>query len=204
MSAATSGGVSCLASEEWFAEQSSMLRFRSRAIPRSGVCAHPLLAGVAIQISQYGTAAFYLAYPSLTNAGEPNAVRAGIDEHTDRLAEAVRFLKQDIDQHNATAPNIIRQRLDRKRQLAEATTGVVASLGIPVKRKDEPPAFAAPVKRRPSPTQRAANFTPEPFLEEKEYVHILDILRSMALVIERSPDAFATLDEEAIRTHFLL
>jgi hypothetical protein len=102
----------------------------------------------------------------------------------------------------------IRQRLDRKRQLAQATTGIVSTLGIPIKRKDEPPAFVVPVKRSPSPTQRpavsTANYKAEPFLEEKEYEHILDILRSMALVIERSPDAFATLDEEAIRTHFLL
>jgi hypothetical protein len=29
-------------------------------------------------------------------------------------------------------------------------------------------------------------------------------MRSMSLVIERSPSSFATLDEEAIRTHFLL
>ncbi len=149
---------------------------------------------------------FSVSFPDDT--ADANSVRRPIDEHTNRLAEAVKYLKQDLDQHNATAPNTIRQALDRKRQLARATTGVVAGLGIPIKRKNEPPAFAAPVKRRPSPAQRpvatAGDYLPEPFLEDKEYEHILDVLRSMALVIERSPDAFATLDEEAIRTHFLL
>lgn len=153
-----------------------------------------------------GSVLFSVSFPD--DATDPNAVRRNIDEHTNRLADAVKYLKQDIDQHNATAPNTIRQRLDRKRQLAQATTGVIAGLGIPIKKKDEPPSFAAPVKRLSSPTQRptvsTANYKPEPFLEEKEYEHILDILRSMALVIERSPGAFATLDEEAIRTHFLL
>ena len=47
-------------------------------------------------------------------------------------------------------------------------------------------------------------FAPEPALDQREYEHILGVLRSMALVIERSPGSFASLDEEAIRTHFLL
>ncbi len=41
-------------------------------------------------------------------------------------------------------------------------------------------------------------------MDDKEYEHILNVLRSMSLVIERSPHSFATLDEEAIRTHFLI
>ncbi|MCK4824230.1 hypothetical protein KA005_51235, partial [bacterium] len=36
------------------------------------------------------------------------------------------------------------------------------------------------------------------------YQHILNVMRSMSLVIERNPGAFTTLDEESIRTHFLL
>ena len=149
---------------------------------------------------------FSVSFPD--DSADSDAVRRSIDEHTNRLAEAVNYLKRDIDQHNATAPDTIRQALDRKHKLAQASTGVIAGLGIPFKRKEESPAFAAPVKRRPSPAQRPAvgtgNYQPEPFLEEREYEHILDVLRSMALVIERSPEAFATLDEEAIRTHFLL
>ena len=47
-------------------------------------------------------------------------------------------------------------------------------------------------------------YKPEPTLAMDEYEHILEILKSMAVVIERSPSSFSTLDEEAIRTHFLL
>lgn len=39
---------------------------------------------------------------------------------------------------------------------------------------------------------------------EEEYDQILDVLRSMALVMERTPGAFETLEEESIRTHFLV
>jgi hypothetical protein len=44
-------------------------------------------------------------------------------------------------------------------------------------------------------------YIPEPILEEKEYMYILEVLKSMSIVIERNPDAFADSDEEAIRTH---
>jgi hypothetical protein len=38
----------------------------------------------------------------------------------------------------------------------------------------------------------------------EEYEHILSVLRNMTLVLERSPAAFVTMDEEAIRQHFLV
>jgi hypothetical protein len=41
-------------------------------------------------------------------------------------------------------------------------------------------------------------------LEEQVYEHILEVLKSMSLVVERSPSSFAGLDEEAIRDHFLI
>ncbi len=44
----------------------------------------------------------------------------------------------------------------------------------------------------------------EPALNPDEYARILDILRSMSVYIERNPAAFAALDEEGIRDHFLL
>jgi hypothetical protein len=43
---------------------------------------------------------------------------------------------------------------------------------------------------------------PEPVLEMAVYEEILDTLAGMSVVMERSPSAFAGLDEEALRTHF--
>jgi hypothetical protein len=41
-------------------------------------------------------------------------------------------------------------------------------------------------------------------MEEAEYQHILGVMESMAHVLERSPKAFHNLDEEGLRTHFLV
>lgn len=68
-------------------------------------------------------------------------------------------------------------------------------------------AFTVPTKRRKHPVERSKvpteKYKPEPVLDTAEYEHILKVIRSMSLVIERSPGSFASLDEESIRTHFL-
>ena len=92
--------------------------------------------------------------------------------------------------------------------MAQRATGAVAALGFPVKRKDASPTFIIPTKRRERPVQRPSvsngKYEPEPILDDAEYQYILQILRSMSFVIERSPTSFASLDEEAISDHFLI
>lgn len=53
---------------------------------------------------------------------------------------------------------------------------------------------------RPAMSFRAA----DPSLEMDHYEDILDTLQHMAIVIERSPSAFKSLDEETLRHHFLV
>lgn len=47
-------------------------------------------------------------------------------------------------------------------------------------------------------------FKPEPALEIQAYEQILGTISNMALVLERSPHAFAKMKEEDLRTHFLV
>lgn len=54
------------------------------------------------------------------------------------------------------------------------------------------------------PFASTAPFKPEPALVDAEYANILDIVSNMALVMERSPSAFASIDEEDLRQHFLV
>jgi hypothetical protein len=152
-----------------------------------------------------GTITFSIEFTDDT--ANADQIRQRIDRGTQSLAEGVGYLKNDVENHNRNAPEQVRQALERKRKLAESTSGVLSNLGLPIRHKGEPPAFAVPVKRRESPVRppvAAGKYEPEPFLDEKEYDYILGVLRSMSLVIERDPTAFATLDEEGIRTHFLL
>jgi hypothetical protein len=135
-------------------------------------------------------------------------LKGEIERDIKYLAETVANQRRDVEQHDRTAPDRIRARLKAKREKALAATHAVSALGIPMKRRDQPATYTIPTKRRPSPVKRPAvpteNYAPEPALAEEEYQHILRVLRSMALVIERNPASFETLDEEAIRDNFLL
>ena len=149
---------------------------------------------------------FAVSFPD--DSAEPDKLRADIESLTKSLVEAVTYLRRDVDNYNNSAPNKIRAALARKIELAHAAVGAVAALGIPIKKRDTEATFTIPAKRRESPAKRpmvaTGKYEPEPVLDEKEYQHILEVLKSMSLVIERNPSSFASLDEEAIRDHFLL
>ena len=135
-------------------------------------------------------------------------LKSEIQNKINSLAKVVAYLRSDVEKHNQTAPTAICSALTRKRAKAQAAVNAIAALGIPIKQRNEPLTYIAPTRRRESPVSRPTvtreKFTLEPVLDQKEYEHILGVLKSMSLVIERSPGAFASLDEEAIRTHFLL
>ena len=149
---------------------------------------------------------FSCSFPD--DSPEPEHLKAKIESSISSLAGAVSNLAGDVENHNREAPRIVRAALERKLSKAKAALSAVADLGIPIKQRPSPATFVVPTKRREYPISRPSvpkeKFAPEPVLDQCEYEHILGVLRSMALVIERSPGSFASLDEEAIRTHFLL
>jgi hypothetical protein len=149
---------------------------------------------------------FSVSFPD--DSADTAGLKSEITRKIQSLADAVQNLRKDVENHNRSAPQTVRDALQRKQKLARSTTGAVAALGIPMKRRDQPLTFTVPTKRRKSPATRprvnTEAYKPEPVLEEAEYQHILAVMRSMSLVIERNPAQFASLDEETIRTHFLL
>lgn len=54
------------------------------------------------------------------------------------------------------------------------------------------------------PQASSAAYKPEPAWAIEQYEQALKIMQDMTLVMERSPDAFKTMDEEALRQHFLV
>lgn len=99
--------------------------------------------------------------------------------------------------------------IESRRQKLLADRNLVGALGFKMKQRDgNQRTFAAPeVKRKISPampTASSAPYKPDPVLNNDDYEHILDVLDNMAHVMERSPSAFHRMDEEALRTHFLV
>jgi hypothetical protein len=146
------------------------------------------------------------AFPD--DSANADVLKDSIDSEVKDLTTMVNYFAKDVENHNKMIRQIVPGAIERKREKAKAATGAIAALGIPMKRRDQPDTFTVPATRRPSPTRRPSvqveAYNPEPVLDSTEYQHILDVMRGMSLVIERNPASFSTLDEEAIRDHFLL
>jgi hypothetical protein len=100
-----------------------------------------------------------------------------------------------------------RQGIEHRRGRLLADRNMVASLPFKIKVRSGPQTYVAPVTRKKiitTPPATSTPYQPEPALDETNYEAILDIIQSMALVMERSPSAFLTMGEENLRQHFLV
>lgn len=102
-----------------------------------------------------------------------------------------------------------RSAVDGRRSKLLANRNTVASLGFKMKeRQNAPKTFVAPeVRRRIAPVMPPAStapYKPEPALALADYEHILGVMQNMTQVMELSPSAFHDVDEEALRSHFLV
>ncbi|MCX7155123.1 MAG: hypothetical protein NTW45_01600 [Rhodocyclales bacterium] len=141
----------------------------------------------------------------LTADGVQQSINQTINEvqsHLSTLRTNTAGLNQQLFQGAKTS-------IESRRQKLLADRNLVGALGFKMKQRDgNQRTFSAPeVKRKIAPTMPPASsapYKPEPVLNDDDYEHILSVLDNMAHVMERSPSAFHHMDEEALRTHFLV
>jgi hypothetical protein len=134
------------------------------------------------------------------------------DTFTQQLETIQKFLdalKQDVDSFNTQLEAETHSHLAARHKNLESARHVTQALGFPLK-KIEPvtQAFTLPSARRNLDTTALPatpnSSKPEPFLRDEDYLLILDRLSAMAIVLERSPRAFAEMSEEHLRFLFLI
>lgn len=140
---------------------------------------------------------------------EAQQVKAEIDRTIGNVKQYLDWLRDNARGLNEKIRRLADERINWRREKLLADQNLVASLGFPLKeRADAPRTFSAPnVRRRIAPTVPPAStvpYRPEPVLSADDYEHILSVMTNMVLVMERSPSAFSAMDEEALRSHFLV
>jgi hypothetical protein len=140
---------------------------------------------------------------------DPAKVRAEFDRRLQHIEGNLTNLRNCIAPYNAAIRNSAKQQLEARKSKLLSDQNLVAELGYNLRpREKDTSTYAAPQVRRklkPSlPPQSTKAFKPEPALPSEDYEHILNVLENMTLVMERSPSAFETIDEEGLRTHFLV
>ena len=148
----------------------------------------------------------------VVNAGSesnPESARATIDREVRSVQEYLSWVRQNVEAHNAQLSRIVEALIERRRVQILAQQGIVSALGIPLReRADAPKTYIVPaVRKKVMPTLPPASiapFKPEPALAMEHYEHILGVMQNMTNVMERSPSAFARMDEESLRDHYLV
>ena len=126
----------------------------------------------------------------------------------ERLKRHIEFSNNDVAEFNSEIRQQARTRIESRRERILKIRNVDASLTFPMRsRTDGKPTYAVPEVRRKIvpklPDASETPFAPEPILADADYEHVLSVISSLSLSMERSPSAFATLDEEALRSHCL-
>ncbi|KWI43559.1 hypothetical protein [Burkholderia stagnalis] len=142
-------------------------------------------------------------------ANQPRDVRPLVDQALTEIDQHLTWQRGMIDSHNGTLPANAEQAIQQRRARLLAQSQRAESLGIPIRRRnDAPTTYAVPTTRRKAtptlPLATTAQFKPEPVWAMDQYEQALKIMQDMALVMERSPEAFKSMDEEALRQHFLV
>lgn len=138
-----------------------------------------------------------------------------VKQEIDRTVEAIRthlgWLARDAQGYNSNLESLATSTIERRKEKLLRDKSLVAGLGYKIKeRPGASETFAAPSVRRrikprsPKPTASREPYIPEPILAADDYEHILTVLGNMAWVMEQSPGAFRDIDEESLRTHFLM
>ena len=152
-----------------------------------------------------GTVTFSIIGPDL----KKDEVKRRIDETVDRIDDYLKRIRSDVDKLNSQLDSIARNCIEERRERLLANQSLVASLGFKLKQRDDSPkTYRAPeVRRKITPKRPQASsmpYKPEPALDDADYEHILGVIENMVQVMERSPAAFSTMDEESLRSHFLV
>lgn len=144
-----------------------------------------------------------------TPADQPKDLKPEIERTLADIEQWLAWQRGPIDAHNDNLPGAIEQAIEKRRARLMAQSQRAAALGIPIKRRDGAPAtYMVPTHRKKAnpvlPSASTTPFAPEPAWAMEQYEQALKIMQNMTLVMERSPGAFRTMDEEALRQHFLL
>ena len=140
---------------------------------------------------------------------EEERVRNEINRTINDIQTHLETLRGNVTGLTRQIPAQARSSIESRRQKLLADRRLVSNLGFKMKeRSGTHQTFTAPeVRKKITPTLPVASsapYKPEPTLSNADYEHILSVLQNMVQVMERSPSAFYNMDEESIRSHFLV
>lgn len=148
---------------------------------------------------------FLIRGESSRNSAE---LRDAFKKNLNQIKESLDWTKKGVDKFNNNLEPFVRQLIVRRKETHEKALAAAEATGVKIKRRQDLAApyevLVSPKKKKAKPPVLAANEGMQWTITENSYEDILDIIRSMSILMEKSPKTFAKLKEEEIRDHFLM
>jgi hypothetical protein len=157
----------------------------------------------AVVTEQFIKLYYFFNEPSRELARLPNRFANELDQ----IKESLKWTKKVVDRFNINLEPFVRQLVVRRKETREKTLAAAEATGVKIRRRQDlakPYKVLVSPKKKAKPLVLAANEEMHWTLVEDSYEDILDIVRSMSMLMEKSPKTFAKLKEEEIRDHFLM
>lgn len=140
---------------------------------------------------------------------EAERVKSEIERTVRDIQSNLGNLRANVAGLNGQLAGEARSAIEARRNMLLANRNTVASLGFKMKERQNTPKTYVPSEVRKKitavmPPASSAPYKPEPALGATDYEHILGVMQGMTQVMELSPSAFHDVDEEALRSHFLV
>lgn len=151
----------------------------------------------------------YLSFAFQGVSLEAEKVNKDLEYETQQITKYLTSLKTTCDKFNNELENLIKTKLEARRERHRTNQQLLKSIGLPIRQRENAPlTYILPdIRKNPQikkPLPNISNQSLEPTLAENEYENILKIIRSMVGVIEKSPQAFQQMNEEDLRWHFVV
>jgi hypothetical protein len=135
-------------------------------------------------------------------------VKKQADKTIEDIQRYLNTMKADIERFHKDLDGYIKGLITKRKERYIQAHKVASNIGFPLKKRNDSLTYISPeIKRKAKiekPTPQVGGAAPEPVLSEDDYLHILNVIQNMVLVMERSPKAFSTMGEEDLRQHFLV
>ena len=136
------------------------------------------------------------------------AIKQEYQQTVSSITQYLRSLSESAAQFNNQLEGLVTSQLRARKERLLADAGMVAAIGLPMKRREGASiTYAVPVTRRVPRIEQInvqGAFKPEPTLSKEDYQETLRIMKNMVQVMELSPHAFCGMGEEDLRWHFLV
>jgi len=139
------------------------------------------------------------------------AIKRKKDSNIGSVMQQLGNVVSEVDRYNSVIEAQIKQAFDARKKRILSKSGVLASLGVPIRKVGSVPStFSVPTPQTrkkvsiSKPVVRDAGFKPEPALEESAYNDILHLIHDVGREFERLPSLYAGKEEEHLRDHFLM